>query len=128
MYLSREQEGDRDKTISAVETILNHDSGMIALAGMACDLKSLRQAAAKGDSQAIQALKIFTRSVTKAIGGFCWLLGGLDAIVFAGGFEEHDVAARVEILGDLQDLGIFVISPLNAYPLFGDMPNPLHVS
>jgi acetate kinase len=113
LYLLRQQEGDRDKTISAVESILNHDSGMIALAGMAGDIKALRQAAAKGNEQAILALKIFTRSVTKAIGGFCWLLGGLDAIIFAGGVGEHDGAARAEILGDLQNLRITVSSPLN---------------
>jgi acetate kinase len=113
LYLLRQQEGSGDKTISAVETILNHGSGMVALAGMAGDIKAVRQAAAKGDGQALLALKIFTRSVTKAIGGFCWLLGGLDAIAFAGGVGEHDVAARAEILVNLEDLGISVSSPLN---------------
>ncbi len=113
LYLLRQQDGERDQTISAVETILNHGSGMVALAGMDGDIKAVRQAAAKGDGQALLALKIFTRSVTKAIGGFCWLLGGLDAIVFTGGVGEHDVAARAEILGGLQDLGISVSSPLN---------------
>ncbi|MDQ2947874.1 MAG: acetate kinase, partial [Acidobacteriota bacterium] len=63
LYLLRQQEGDRAKMISAVETILNHDSGMIALAGIAGDIKALRQAAAKGNGQALLALKIFTRSV-----------------------------------------------------------------
>jgi acetate kinase len=113
LYLLRQQGDDRDKTIATVESILNHDSGMIALAGMAGDIKALRQAAANGNAQAILALKIFTRSVTKAIGGFCWLLGGLDAIAFAGGVGEHDAAARAEILSDLKNLGISVSSPLN---------------
>ncbi|MGD0443550.1 MAG: hypothetical protein ABSA39_06395 [Edaphobacter sp.] len=76
-------------------------------------MKAVRRAAAEGDGQAVLALKIFTRSVTKAIGGFCWLLGGLDAIVFAGGIGEHDVLARAEILAGLQNLGISLNSPLN---------------
>jgi len=80
---------------------------------MAGDMKEVRKAAAKGNAQAVLALKIFTRSVTKAIGGFCWLLGGLDAIVFAGGVGEHDAPGRAEILADLQDLGIAVSPPLN---------------
>jgi acetate kinase len=61
----------------------------------------------------VLALKIFTRSVTKAIGGFCWLLGGLDEIVFAGGVGEHDALGRAEILADLRDLGISISSSLN---------------
>jgi acetate kinase len=113
LYLLRQQKRDNEETISAVETILNHGSGMIALAGMAGDIKAVRQAAAKGDGEAVLALKIFTRSVTKAIGGFCWLLGGLDAIVFAGGVGEHDVLTRADILSGLQNLGISVSSQLN---------------
>lgn len=113
LYLLRQQEGDSNKAISAVETILNHGSGMVALAGMAGDMKELRQAAAKGDGHAGLALKIFTRSVKKAIGGYCWLLGGVDAIVFAGGVGEHDILARAEILSDLQNLGVCISSPLN---------------
>jgi acetate kinase len=113
LYLLRQQKPDRDNAISAVETMLNHSSGMLALAGSAGDIKEVRQNAAKGDEQAALALKIFTRSVTKAIGGFCWLLGGLDAIVFAGGVGEHDALGRAEILGDLQSLGISIDSSLN---------------
>lgn len=113
LYLLRQQDGERGKAIAAVETVLNHGSGMVALAGMAGDIKAVRQAAAKGDVQALLALKIFARSVTKAIGGFCWLLGGLDAIVFAGGVGEHDASGRAEILAHLEGLGIAISPSLN---------------
>lgn len=113
LYLLRQQKGNGDEAISAIETILNHGSGMVALAGLAGDMKAVRQAAAEGNEQAVLALRVFTRSVTKAIGAFCWLLGGLDAIVFAGGVGEHDVQGRAEILGDLHDLGISISTPLN---------------
>ena len=91
LYLLRQQKANSEDAISAVETMLNHSSGMVALAGMAGDMKEVRKAAAKGDEQAVLALKIFTRSVTNAIGGLSWLLGGLDAIVFAAGVGEHDM-------------------------------------
>jgi len=113
LYLLRKQKGDRDETISTVETILNHESGMAGLTGMANDMKTVRKAAAEGDERALLALKVFTRSVTKAIGGFCWLLGGLDAIVFAGGIGEHDPLSRIEILSDLQNLGVSINPTLN---------------
>lgn len=124
LYLLRKQKGDRDETISMVETLLNRESGMAGLTGMANDMKTVRKAAAEGDERALLALKVFTRSVTKAIGGFCWLLGGLDAIVFAGGIGEHDALSRAEILSDLQNLGISINPSLNN----GQRHNVLRIS
>ncbi len=114
LYLLRQQTGGKEEAISAVEGMLNQRSGMVALSGLPNDVKAVREAAAAGDARAALTLKVFTRSVTKAIGGFCWLLGGLDAIVFAGGIGEHDVSSRAEILGGLQSLGVS-IDPLRNY-------------
>ena len=102
LYLSREGRVDLEQ----LETMLNHDSGMIALSGKKNDVKALRAAAEQGDAKALLALKVFTRSVTKAIGGYAWLLGGLDAIVFAGGIGEHDAATRSEVLTGLEATGV----------------------
>ncbi len=95
LYLLRAQ---RDEPATAVETLLNHASGMIALSGQPNDMQVVRKAAAAGDAEALLALKVFTRSITKAIGGFHWLLGGLDAIVFTGGIGQHDAETRAEVL------------------------------
>jgi acetate kinase len=104
LYLMREDPA-KDQ-VGKVEALLNHASGMVALSGMANDVKAMRKAAADGDARTTLALKIFTRSVTKAMGGFSWLLGGLDAIVFAGGIGEHDAQTRMEIVGGLTGLGV----------------------
>jgi acetate kinase len=111
LYLLRE--GPTKDQVGRVEALLNHASGMVALSGMANDVKAMRVAAAKGDARAALALKIFTRSVTKAMGGFSWLLGGLDAIVFAGGIGEHDAQTRSEIVGGLAGLGVNLDAALN---------------
>jgi acetate kinase len=116
LYLLREQKGSRGDAIAAVETMLNHDSGMVALSGMANDVKAVRKAAAAGDEKALLALKVFTRSVTKAIGSFCYLLGGLDAIVFAGGIGEYDAKSRMEILNGLQSIGVKIDADRNQTP------------
>ncbi len=94
LYLLR-QEG---ATADSVEKMVNHAAGMVALSGMANDMKAVREAAGNGDKRAKLAIAVFTRSVRKAMGGFCWLMGGLDAIVFTGGIGEHDGATRDEIL------------------------------
>jgi acetate kinase len=106
LYLFRQQQGSRDVAASAVEAMLNHDSGVSVLAGMPNDVRAIRAAAARGNEAAELALKVFTRSVTKAIGGYCWLLGGLDTIAFSGGIGEHDAHTRDEILANLGGLGV----------------------
>jgi acetate kinase len=121
LYLLRqgreEGRGKREESatdwIASVETMLNHDAGMVALSGMPNDMKAVREAAAKGDARARLAVEIFTRSVKKALGGFVALMGGVDAVVFAGGIGEHDSRSRAEITGGLQDMGISINSELN---------------
>jgi acetate kinase len=110
LYLQRQMQGDQ---VGALEKMLNHDSGMVALSGLPNDMKAVRDAAAKGDTRAKLAAEIFTRSVKKAIGGFVALMGGVDAVVFAGGIGEHDVKSRDEILNGLENFGISVNSELN---------------
>jgi acetate kinase len=96
LYLLRAQRGG--DAAGEVEKMLNHNAGMVALTDLPNDMKAVRKAAAEGNDAALLALKVFTRSVRKAIGGFAWLLGGLDAIVFTGGIGEHDAATRAEVL------------------------------
>lgn len=94
LYLLRQ----KDTTARGVEQMLNHHAGMVALTALPNDMKVVRKAARKGDVAALLALTVFTRSVTKAIGGFAWLMGGVDAIVFTGGIGEHDAETRAEVL------------------------------
>ncbi len=113
LYLLREKMQTPGDRIQEVETLLNHASGLVALSGMENDVKAMREAANSGDARARLALKVFTRSVTKAMGAFCWLLGGLDAIVFAGGIGEHDAQTRAEIVEGLEGLGVKLEDRLN---------------
>jgi acetate kinase len=110
LYLLRQIQGDQ---VGALEKMLNHDSGMVALSGLPNDMKAVRDAAAKGDARAKLAAEIFTRSVKKAVGSFAALMGGIDAMVFAGGVGEHDAKSREEILSGLESFGISINSELN---------------
>jgi acetate kinase len=117
LYLLRQMKGDRVsalETMLGLEKMLNHDAGMVALSGMANDMKAVREAAAGGNARAKLAVEIFTRSVKKAVGGFVALMGGVDAVVFAGGIGEHDARSRAEILGGLENFGISINSGRNA--------------
>jgi acetate kinase len=102
LYLLRRQ----GATAESVEKVLNHDSGLKALGGIN-DMRELRKSAAGGDEAARLAIKVFCRSVVKAIAGFIALYGA-DAIVFTGGIGEHDADSRAEIAGALGGLGVVV--------------------
>jgi acetate kinase len=110
LYLLRQMEEDR---VTALERMMNHNAGMVALSGMPNDMKAVREAAAQGDARAKLAVEIFTRSVKKAVGGFMALMGGVDAVVFAGGIGEHDARSRAEIAGGMESFGISINSELN---------------
>jgi acetate kinase len=100
--------------MNSVETLLNHQAGMVALSGQPNDMQEIRKAAKQGSNDAQLALDVFTRSVRKAIGAFAWLMGGLDAVVFTGGIGEHDVQSRTEILRGLgDDCGVILDTAAN---------------
>ena len=103
LYLLRQQTGDAAKEL---EAMVNHKAGMVALSGMANSMKDVRKASVDGDAKAKLAIDVFTRSVRKAIGGFAFLMGGLDVVVFTGGIGEHDAATRSEVLAGLDGMGI----------------------
>ncbi len=102
IYLLRLDNGNDGLT--NVERMLNHDAGMVALTQLPNDMKLVRNAAAEGNEGRPAGIEVFTRSVRKAMGGFAWLMGGLDAIVFTGGIGEHDPATRAEVLSGSEAL------------------------
>ncbi|MFP5232571.1 MAG: acetate/propionate family kinase [Acidobacteriota bacterium] len=104
--------GSKD-ALDAVQKLLNHGAGLAALSGMENSVKEIRAAANAGRQSARLALQVFTRSVRKAMGAFCWLLGGLDAVVFSGGVGENDAQTRQEIIAGMEDLGVSLDPGLN---------------
>ncbi len=106
LYLLRQQQPALEEALGSVEIMLNHNSGMVAISGLENDMQLIRQAAVAGHQDAILSLRVFTRCIVKAIGGFACLLGGLDAIVFTGGIGEHDPATREEVSDGLRALHV----------------------
>jgi acetate kinase len=111
IYLLRQMPGEQAK---ALEAMMNHKAGVVALSGMTNDMKAVRKAAGDGEAKAMLAVEVFARSVRKAIGGFAYLLGGLDAVIFTGGIGEHDAATRSEVLSGLDGMGIRLDPQLNS--------------
>lgn len=96
----------RELNLSAdgLEHMLNHESGLLGMAGSK-DMRVIEDRAAAGDEPARLAIHAFTHRLRKYIGAYAAVMGGVDAIVFTGGIGQnsamirHRSAQRLEFLG-----------------------------
>lgn len=91
---------------SEVENLMNKKSGLLGISGVSNDLRSVREASEQGDERAMLAYEMYSNSVKKYIGQYIAVMGGVDAIVLAGGVGENDPKMRRMIFAGLQTLGI----------------------
>jgi acetate kinase len=96
---------DESGRLSELGTLLDKESGLLGISGLASDMRRLRDAAPH-NPRARLATEMFARTAKKAIAGYVAILGGLDLLVFTGGIGEHDSAARAEICDGLQSFGV----------------------
>lgn len=90
----------------ALESMLNHDCGIAALADRNVDMQALLERRAAGDAAAALAIDIFCTAVRKQIGAYAALMGGIDLLVFTGGIGEHSDTIRAEICAGLEFMGL----------------------
>ncbi|MGD8999442.1 MAG: acetate kinase [Granulosicoccaceae bacterium] len=91
--------------LNEIETLLNHDSGIKGLCGVS-DMREVHRLADSGDERACLALDMYCYRISKYIGAYYTVLGGLDALVFTAGIGENDPAMRQSICNNLSVLGI----------------------
>lgn len=89
----------------ALEDVLEHRSGLLALSGRTGDMRELL-ALAPTDDRAALAISVFERSVAGAIAAAATGLPRLDAIVFTGGIGEHAGSLRAGIARRLGSVGV----------------------
>ena len=70
--------------------------------------RRLREEAEKGNERAMLAYEMYSNSVKKYIGQYIAVMGGVDAIVLAGGVGENDPKMRRMIFAGLQTMGIIL--------------------
>ena len=96
-----------------MDTILNKKSGMLGVSGISSDGRDVEAAAEAGNKRAILTQKIYVNSIVETVSGYYGLMGGADAIVFAGGIGENDSVMRQKICNRLSVLGVKVPENLN---------------
>lgn len=86
---------------------LEHDSGLLALAGSA-DMREILERAGRDDAAATLAIEVYTHRLRAGIAAMSAALGGLDVLVFTAGVGENAPAVRREAVAGLGYLGLAI--------------------
>lgn len=109
-FLARRERVD----VAEVEGWLNTRSGLLGVSGRSQDMRELLQAERDGDGHAALAVEMFCNRVRKYIGAYMAVLGGADAVVFAGGIGENAATVRSRICAGMDWCGLSVDEGRNA--------------
>jgi len=89
---------------SGMAHALEHDSGMVGLAGT----PDMREVLRRDDADARLALDVYVHRLRAGIGAMAATLGGLDALVFTGGVGERSPRVRGLACDRLSHLGVAI--------------------
>ena len=99
---------------SEMGDLLNKKSGFLGISGLSSDARDLVNASHEGNHRAKLACDIVRYQIKKFIGAYAAAMGGLDAVIFAGGIGENSGELREEVCEGLEFLGIELDKELNA--------------
>jgi acetate kinase len=100
--------------MAEINALLNKKSGLLGLSGVSNDMRTVSEAADKGNDRAALAIDVFAYRAKKYIGAYLAVLGGADAIVFTGGIGENSTHVREKICDGLDGIGIRMDKAANA--------------
>lgn len=90
---------------SQITKVLNKESGRLGFCGIG-DHRQVCAAADKGEKDAELILKMQNSRTKQYIGAYMAHLNRVDAIVFTGGIGENDASQRMDVLKNMEYLGI----------------------
>jgi acetate kinase len=98
---------------SELSRALEHDSGLLGLAGTA-DMREVLHRREAGDERAHLALEVYLHRLRAMIAAMAAALGGVDALAFTGGVGERSAPVREEACRGLEFLGVGLDGSANA--------------
>jgi acetate kinase len=99
-----------DVAVGEMAEALEHESGVLALAGTA----DMREVLARDDDRARLALGVYYHRLRAGIAAMAAAMGGLETLVFTGGVGERAAAVRTAAAEGLGFLGVQVDPARNA--------------
>jgi acetate kinase len=101
-------------SVDALDTLLNHRSGLRGLSGRSGDLRDVLAARQRGDPTAHLAFDVYIHRLRFHLGAMLGALARLDAVVFTAGVGEHSAEVRAAALEPFAFLGVKLDRTRNA--------------
>lgn len=92
-------------SIDEIDHLFNRESGMKGLTGQS-DMREVWKLIRSGDQQARDAMDVYIHRLTKYVGAYTAVMGGLDALTFTAGIGENDKGVREELCARLAFMGV----------------------
>lgn len=93
-------------SVAALDTALNHHSGLLGVSGISPDLAQVEVAAGQGNGRAQLALDMFADRVRAAIAGLAVGMGGLEVLLFTDRVGEGSAGVRAAVCRGLDCMGV----------------------
>ena len=101
-------------TPDQVDTLMNKKSGILGLTGgVTSDNRDIEEGARDGNKRYQLIESMIVHQLTKLIGGYAAAMGGVDAIVFAGGIGENNPHYRSRVAENLAFIGVRIDEETN---------------
>lgn len=101
------------KSAQEVENILNKQSGVQGISGLAPDFRVIENESVEGNERALIAMNNFKYSVAQYIARYAVAMNGIDYIVFTGGVGENQINIRKGICEQLGFMGVEIDAEKN---------------
>ena len=101
-------------TPDQIDYIMNKKSGILGVSQTTSDNRDIEEGAKAGNKRYQLVESMLVHQLTKYIGGYAAAMGGVDAIVFAGGIGENNPQYRTRVAENLAFLGVKIDEELNA--------------
>ena len=108
-YIMKHENIDSDE----MDRILNKKSGVFGVSEVSVDFRDIEAEAARGDHNAILAMKIFIYDVAQTIAKYAVAMQGIDVITFTAGVGEKGIEDREAICEQLACFGVKLDKKLN---------------
>ena len=100
-------------SVEQVDSLLNKESGVMGVTGLAPDFRVIEQASHEGNERADLAMKMFKYSVASYIAKYAAAMGGIDAIIFTGGVGENQINIRRDVCRQLEFMNVNIDEEAN---------------
>ena len=100
-------------TPDQIDHIMNKKSGILGVSQVTSDNRDIEEGARNGNKRYQLVESMLVHQLTKYVGGYAAAMGGVDAIVFAGGIGENNPHYRSRVAKNLAFMGVEIDEELN---------------